>query len=100
MPEDSKIVKGKIFIFCLFNDINEPYLESRHDPFFNFEEIDNIWVGSGYKRCLAYISAINKEDLDKKIKDFWESRREFDPEVWAALRNICSPDIDKGMVLL
>lgn len=75
---------------------NEPYLESRNDPFFNFEEIEDFYVGKGIKKTKAFISPISREELDKKISDFWESRRDNSREIWEILRIICCKDIDNG----
>lgn len=75
---------------------NEPYLESRNDPFFNFEEIEDFYVGKGIKKTKAFICPISREELDKKISDFWESRRDNSREIWEILRIICCKDIDNG----
>lgn len=44
----------------------------------------------------AYISPIPKEDLNKKIHDFWDSRIDNDKETWEILRNCCNYDTDAG----
>ena len=75
---------------------NEPYLESRNDPFFNFEEIDDYYVGRGIKKTKAFVCPISREELDKKIVDFWDSRRDNSKEIWEILRIICCKDIDNG----
>lgn len=86
--------------------MNEPYLESKHDPFFNLEEIsklsnlDDVYVNTGIKRMKAYTSPISKEELNKKIHDFWDSRIDNDKETWEILRSCCNYDTDAGWFYL
>ena len=68
----------------------EPYLESQHDPYFNFLEVnEDKYVGTGLKRMKCYISNISKNDLLKKRNEFWETRVEGNKEIWLFLRRIC-----------
>lgn len=53
-------------------------------------------VGDGIKRMKAYICSISQEEFEKRINDFWDSRREFDHEVWETLKNCCSNEVDGG----
>ncbi len=57
-------------------------------------------MGEGIKKTKAFICPISKEDLDKKIQDFWDSRRDNSKEIWDCLRTICCPDIDSGKIIL
>ena len=68
----------------------EPFLQSNHDPNFNFPEIEgNIFVGKGLKKMKGYISSINKEELIKKREEFWGTRVEGNKQTWNFLKELC-----------
>ena len=68
----------------------EPYLQSHHDPNFNFPEVsEEIYVGKGLKKMKGYISPISKEDLEKKRNSFWGTRIEGNEQTWNFLRELC-----------
>jgi hypothetical protein len=76
----------------------EPYLQSKHDENFNFPELDHF-IGKGLKRMHAYVSPVNKDDLERKKKEFWSSRTEGNQQIWQFLENICSsPDIEEDFI--
>lgn len=77
----------------------EPYLQSQHIADFNFPEVEqDLYVGHGLKKMKGYISNIPKSELQKRRKDFWETRIEGNQEIWAYLREICEmEDVEGGV---
>ena len=68
----------------------EPYLQSNHDPNFNFPEVEgDIFVGKGLKKMKGYISSISKEELIKKREAFWGTRVEGNQQTWTFLKELC-----------
>ena len=68
----------------------EPFLQSKHDPNFNFPEIEeDIFIGKGLKKMKGFISSISKEDLDKKRISFWGTRTEGNEQTWMFLKQLC-----------
>jgi len=70
---------------------NEPFLQSKIDPSFNFPEANEM-SGTGLKKMKGYICPISKEDLEKKRNDFWSSRIEGDHTIWSTLKACCECD--------
>ena len=65
------------------------YLQSKNNIFFDYQIIENEYVGKGVKRMNGYISPVSLKEL-KKIRDnFWTSRVEGNPEIWEILRYLC-----------
>jgi hypothetical protein len=51
--------------------------------------IENKTVGKGCKRTPAWETHSTKEEISKKIDEFWDTRIEGNPEVWSVLRAAC-----------
>ena len=67
----------------------EIYLQSKYNIDFDYQIIENEYVGDGVKRMNGYISPVSLKEL-KKIRDnFWTSRIEGNPEIWEILRYLC-----------
>ena len=76
----------------IFQPNYEPYLQSKNDPTFNMQELPSVYVGHGLKKMNGYICNIEKEELDKRRRDFWTSRFEGNRETWELLNNFCIGD--------
>jgi hypothetical protein len=50
-------------------------------------------AGRGCKRAPAWHTDLTREEIDKKIKEFWETRVDGNQKIWAVLRQACEePD--------
>lgn len=67
----------------------EPFLQSKIDPNFNFPE-SSEHIGTGIRKMKGYVCNIEKEELEKKRRDFWSSRFEGNVDAWALLENLCT----------
>ena len=65
------------------------FLQSKQNIFFDYEIIENEYVGKGVKRMHGYISPVSFEELKKIRENFWTSRIEGNPEIWKILRYLC-----------
>jgi len=69
----------------------EPYLASNKDPNFNMPQLKE-YVGTGIKKMPGYKCKIEKDELEKQIRDFWTSRFEGNLDTWDLIRNLCEGD--------
>ena len=73
----------------LYNQF-EPYLQTKHNPNFNFPELnDGTYVGKGLRKMKGYISNIPKEELLQKRIAFWGTRVEGNQQTWTFLKELC-----------
>lgn len=72
----------------------EPFLQSKNDPYFNFPEIEGVYVGKGLKKMKGYVSNIPLEEVKRKRREFWQTRVEGNKETWEFLERVCdNPEI-------
>lgn len=63
--------------------------------------IERLVSGKGCKKTPAWQTTMTREEIDVKIKEFWETRVEGNPLIWQALQQACAePDADKAEGLL
>ncbi|CAG9329038.1 UBTD2_7 [Blepharisma stoltei] len=53
---------------------------------FTFQLYENKIVGKGCRRTPAWETQATREEVDKKRKEFWETRVDGNPEVWQLLK--------------
>ena len=72
----------------------EPYLQTKHNPNFDFPELKNgRYVGKGLRKMKGYISNITKEELKQKRIAFWGTRVEGNSQTWSFLKELCEMPI-------
>lgn len=54
------------------------------------KHIENRTSGKGCKRTPAWETLATRDDVKKKIEEFWDTRIEGNPEVWKVLRTACA----------
>jgi hypothetical protein len=51
--------------------------------------LENKTVGKGCKRTPAWETLATRDEVNRKIDEFWDTRIEGNPEVWKVLRTAC-----------
>ena len=63
--------------------------------------LDKIVSGQGCKKTPAWETNLTKEEIDLKIKEFWETRVDGSPRMWEALKHACEEaDPKKSEILV
>jgi len=57
---------------------------------FTFIQHDGVFTGQGAKKAPAWSTSCTKEEVDKKIQEFWETRVSGNPDIWKLLHMACS----------
>jgi hypothetical protein len=56
-------------------------------------QLENKTAGKGCRRTVAWHTNLPKNEIDLKIQEFWETRIDGSPAVWAILKQACTlPD--------
>jgi Ubiquitin-binding domain/Ubiquitin family len=62
---------------------------------------ERLMSGKGCKKTQAWQTTLTREEIDLKIKEFWDTRVEGSPVVWEILKKACQePDPEKAESLL
>jgi hypothetical protein len=62
---------------------------------------ERLVAGKGCKKTPAWQTTMSREEIEGKIKEFWDTRVEGSPMVWTILQQACAePDPDKAEALL
>lgn len=62
---------------------------------------ERLVSGKGCKKTAAWQTSMTREEIDTKIKEFWETRVEGSPLIWTVLQQACDePDSEKAETLV
>mmetsp|Transcript_14066 Transcript_14066/g.26333 ORF Transcript_14066/g.26333 Transcript_14066/m.26333 type:complete len:218 (-) Transcript_14066:1120-1773(-) len=58
----------------------------RKDGNFTYSLYEDTFVGDGCRKALAWSTTFTPQQVQFKIEEFWESRRQGNPDAWRTLR--------------